>query len=87
MPKVTVTLGEIHEHQALDRKLYLTPGSDRPYWSTAPSFMHDEVLAVPQDFLEEFGYDAFEEGEVPEALADDEATLEYEAIAGGEGSQ
>jgi hypothetical protein len=35
--------------------LWLTPGSEYPYWSVAPSWQYDFRLATPEDFLEAAG--------------------------------
>ena len=30
--------------------MYLTPGSDRPYWASQPSFSNDRCVATVHDF-------------------------------------
>ena len=52
MSKVTVTK-TWEELAAMDDNgmgLYATPGADRPYWASQPSFMYDECVASVYDF-------------------------------------
>ena len=70
--KVTENLSDLHNYDHLDMGLWLTPGSGRPYWSNNASFMYDECVATPHDFLEAAGYDCFDDDpdydEVDEAI-------------------
>jgi hypothetical protein len=40
--------------------LWLTPGSEQPYWAIAPAWRDDLRLATPEDFLEAAGVDDLE---------------------------
>jgi hypothetical protein len=40
--------------------LWLTPGSQHPYWASHPSWQYDFRLATPEDFLEAVGLDDLE---------------------------
>ncbi len=59
--KVTKNLSDVHDYSNRGLKLWLTPGSGNPYWASNASFMHDSVVATPWDFLEEAGYDTFDD--------------------------
>ena len=56
-------------------KLYWTPGAQKPYWASNPSFTYDVCVAVPSDFLESAGYDSFNEDH---DYSGNDETLEYE---------
>ena len=77
--KVTENLSEVHEHSLMNRKLWLTPGSNNPYWSTNANFMYDEVVATPFTFLDEAGYDSFDD-EADYDEADESITIKVELI-------
>jgi hypothetical protein len=57
--KVTENLSTLDGYASLDLSLWLTPGSDRPYWSNNANFKYDQRVATPYDFLEAAGYDCF----------------------------
>ena len=56
---VTIMMSEADSYTKMGMKLWLTPGSSKPYWATNASFQDDKVVATGWDFLEASGYDAF----------------------------
>jgi len=59
--------------------LWLTPGSDRPYWASQASFKYDQVVATPWDFLAESPYTAFDEDH-DYVECDEQITIEFDGI-------
>ena len=77
--EVTETIGTVHGYANQGLKLWLTPGSSAPYWASTGGFMHDEIVATPHDFLDEAGYDSFDDDPDYEEH-DEEVTITIESI-------
>jgi hypothetical protein len=56
---VTETLEFLARVDSNGLRLYATPGSNKPYWASTPSFMYDVCVATVSDFATAAGFDTF----------------------------